>query len=258
MKTALLLTALLLSPLVQRAQCQWIQTNGPDNGRIGCLASIDTILFAGTDGGVFVSTDRAESWTHPVSELWAHEIGRFAVMGTHLFAGTWEGGVFLSESNGANWREVSHTSTVDPNFRIPGVLHALAVDGTYLYAGERRTGLWRRPLSEMVTGVDPYGGEAPLSFFLHQNFPNPFNPSATIRYALPQASAVHLTVFNTLGQEVALLQRGEMEAGHHEVTFNGAALSSGVYFCRLQARPLRPGYEGAADFLQIRKLVLLR
>jgi hypothetical protein len=56
-----------------------------------------------------------------------------------------------------------------------------------------------------------------------------------------------LTVFNTLGQQVALLQNGEQEAGYHQVKFDGSGLSSGVYFYRIQ-----PG-----DFVQTRKLLLI-
>lgn len=83
---------------------------------------------------------------------------------------------------------------------------------------------------------------------LHQNFPNPFNPNTTIRYGLPQRSHVTLTVFNTLGEQVALLQSGEQEAGYHEARFDGSGLSSGVYFYLLHA----------GDFTQTRRLLLLK
>jgi len=72
-------------------------------------------------------------------------------------------------------------------------------------------------------------------FALVQNYPNPFNPMTTIRYALPQRSHVTLAVYNTLGQLVRTLVRGEEQAGDHEVKFDGSGLASGVYFYRLQA-----------------------
>ena len=75
----------------------------------------------------------------------------------------------------------------------------------------------------------------PKVFALEQNFPNPFNPSTTIRYALPTRAYVTLSVYNLHGQLVSKLVQGEEEAGYHEVTFDGSNLASGVYFCRLQA-----------------------
>ncbi len=109
----------------------------------------------------------------------------------------------------------------------------------------------------------PDAGNSPGSFSLSQNYPNPFNPSTTIRYGLPARSQVTLTVFNTLGELVALLHNGEEDAGYHEVKFDGSRLPSGVYFYRMQVRPLdsargRDSKSGAGDFVQTRKLVLLR
>ena len=71
------------------------------------------------------------------------------------------------------------------------------------------------------------------SFFLSQNFPNPFNPSTTIRYALPRKSFVTITVYNTLGQQVAQLVNAKQPAGYHDVVFRGDGLASGVYFYKL-------------------------
>ncbi len=88
----------------------------------------------------------------------------------------------------------------------------------------------------------------PTTFTLLQNFPNPFNPSTTIRYGLPSQSHVTLTVFNALGQQVAQLVKGEQGAGYHEVRFDGSGLSSGVYFYRMQA-------EG---FMETRRFLLVR
>jgi acetyl esterase/lipase len=89
-------------------------------------------------------------------------------------------------------------------------------------------------------------GERPENSVLEQNWPNPFNPTTSIRYGLPQTSSVTLTVYNTLGQQVVQLVNEQQQAGYHDVVFRGDGLPSGVYFCRLQA----------SGFLQTRKMML--
>ncbi len=88
----------------------------------------------------------------------------------------------------------------------------------------------------------------PSDFTLGQNYPNPFNPSTTIRYGLPNHSHVTITVFNALGEQAAVLQNGEQDAGDHEVKFDGSGLSSGVYFYRMQA----------GTYVETRRLLLIR
>ena len=75
----------------------------------------------------------------------------------------------------------------------------------------------------------------PTSYALAQNFPNPFNPTTTIRYALPEAAAIRLALYNALGQEVLVLVQGDQTAGYHEVRLDGSSLASGVYVYRLEA-----------------------
>ena len=86
----------------------------------------------------------------------------------------------------------------------------------------------------VMTGVRSVSPPA-HEFALLQNYPNPFNPSTMIRYGLPNRSHVSLTVYNTLGQRVTQLVNGEVDAGYHEVKFDGKDLSSGVYFYRMTA-----------------------
>jgi hypothetical protein len=104
--------------------------------------------------------------------------------------------------------------------------------------------------SEAVTigSVSGVQKQIPTVFSLNQNYPNPFNPSTRIAYGLPKNSNVTLRVYNALGQEVAVLQNGEQDAGMHEVIFDGTRLGSGVYFYRIQA----------GTFVQSMKLLLLR
>lgn len=93
----------------------------------------------------------------------------------------------------------------------------------------------------------------PTAFGLSQNSPNPFNPTTTIAYALPQAGDVKISVFNILGQNVKDLVDGYMPAGNHQVVWDGkdrsgAAVASGIYFYKISAR----------DFTDTKKMVLLK
>jgi hypothetical protein len=103
-------------------------------------------------------------------------------------------------------------------------------------------------------GKFEYYGEAEVEiaeateFALKAGYPNPFNPSTTIAFSIPQGSKVSLKVFNILGQEVATLVDDYEQAGEYKVQFNASKLASGVYFCRMQA----------SDFVQTKKLLLLK
>ena len=94
----------------------------------------------------------------------------------------------------------------------------------------------------------------PFAFSLEQNFPNPFNPSTTIRYALPGRATIRLEVFDLLGQLVRSLSTGEEPAGIHEVRFEAGDLPSGIYIYRLQAVLGEVG----TGFVSARTFVLLR
>ncbi|MCB0727301.1 MAG: T9SS type A sorting domain-containing protein [Ignavibacteriae bacterium] len=75
----------------------------------------------------------------------------------------------------------------------------------------------------------------PDKFNLSQNYPNPFNPSTTINFDMPTDGYVSLKVYNTSGKEVADLVNETRSAGYHTIVFNAAALSSGVYYYRLES-----------------------
>ena len=94
----------------------------------------------------------------------------------------------------------------------------------------------------------------PDAFALANNYPNPFNPATTIKYALPQAADVELTVYNVVGQPVRTLVAEHQNAGRYVVEWDatndsGHSLSSGMYFYRLEA---------GGDFLEVKKMLLLK
>jgi beta-xylosidase len=102
------------------------------------------------------------------------------------------------------------------------------------------------------TGIVPDEGHSlnqmPHQFFLGQNFPNPFNPTTTIKYSIPESQFITLKVFDMLGRELAILVKGKKPAGTYEVKFDASSLASGIYFCQLQT----------SGFSDIKKLVLMK
>jgi len=105
-------------------------------------------------------------------------------------------------------------------------------DGTYSYSDE----------------VEVDVTAAPLTFDLAQNYPNPFNPSTNIKFSVPESGNVKLSVYNLVGEEVAVLVNGFSQAGFFEVTFDASNLSSGVYLYKLQS----------ANSVQTMKMMLLK
>jgi photosystem II stability/assembly factor-like uncharacterized protein len=77
--------------------------------------------------------------------------------------------------------------------------------------------------------------KVPLQFALGQNYPNPFNPTTQISYTIAKDGFVNLTVFNTLGQQVATLVNENIKAGNYHITFDASRFASGVYYYRLQS-----------------------
>lgn len=104
-------------------------------------------------------------------------------------------------------------------------------------------------LSQIPTAVTDQRRETlPDHVALYQNFPNPFNPTTQIRFALPSQSRVTLEIFNILGQRVKLLVDGTLSAGEHTISWNAAGCGSGVYLYRLRA----------GSHTEVRKMLLLK
>jgi hypothetical protein len=148
--------------------------------------------------------------------------------------------------------EGSASLLVYPNGQVGGVNYVHATSGAhvvYLAVGlEAVSGLgattsraaFLNAIFDWVasSGVEKSTNPAetvPESFRLYGAFPNPFNPTTTLRYELPQAALVRLDVFDVSGRPVQGLIREWQPAGHHEVVFDGTGLASGIYLYRLQA-----------------------
>ena len=207
---------------------------------INTIAIAGGNVFIGTLSGVFRTTDNGSNWTQVNAGLTDTSIGTISVIGINIFVGT-PSGVFLSSNNGDTWLNVSSGL---PNYSVL----SLAFDATYIYAGLYYGGVWRRPLSEMITGVEDQSNAIPSQFVIEQNYPNPFNPSTKIRYSVPQSSNVMIKVFDILGNEIETLVNEEKPVGTYEITWYAESLPSGIYFYTINAE----------SFVETKKLVLLK
>lgn len=115
-------------------------------------------------------------------------------------------------------------------------------------------------IGKLTLRVTASGGEIPASFSLGQNFPNPFNPTTEIDYALPLDAHVTIKIYNVTGQEVTTLFDDAQQAGYHTVSWDsrnakGDQIGSGVYFYRLMATGL---YNTKETYSETHKMMLLK
>ncbi len=125
-------------------------------------------------------------------------------------------------------------------------LKQIDYDGTYKY-------------SKIVSVDIPFVNQ----FSLSQNFPNPFNPSTTIKYSVPSPEKVIITVYGILGNEISVLVDEEKPAGSYEVNFDASDLVSGVYFYTIKASPPGgqagdPSTSSGQVFVQMKKMILIK
>lgn len=111
-----------------------------------------------------------------------------------------------------------------------------------------KTALVEAYMTDFFTVIKKLSGEIPLLFSLHQNFPNPFNPTTNIKFDIPKTGLVVLKVFDATGREIATLVNELLSAGTYETTLDGSELPSGIYFYRL-----------ATDkFSEIKKMIVIK
>jgi len=145
---------------------------------------------------------------------------------------SWEKiGFVEGHGNSNSPKDYSFTDNTPHSGVVKYKLKQIDFDGTFSY-------------SEEVT----VNNELAKSFKLFEPYPNPFNPSTTIKYSIPSVSNISLKIYDILGNEVANLVKEKKDAGEYEFNFNASNLASGIYFYKLQA----------GSFSQTKKLMLLK
>jgi hypothetical protein len=106
--------------------------------------------------------------------------------------------------------------------------------------------MWLPPDEYVILSSDPEA--TPDAFQLSENYPNPFNPTTTFSYSVPQTGPVQLAIFNVIGQQIQTLVDGVVPSGVHQVNFEAVDLPSGIYLYRLKT----------SDGALVRKMILAK
>jgi photosystem II stability/assembly factor-like uncharacterized protein len=214
------------------------------------------VVYAGVDSGrIYKSTDSGTSWNLLVQLPITHSIRKVIIhpyFNKILLAGTFGDGIFASTDGGMNWSSFN-TGLNDLE------IYAVASDESdpmNLYACTASHGVFHTTVkaTDSTLSVDPY---FPIvqEFELHQNFPNPFNPSTTLSYFLPKRASVNLSIYNILGQEVAEVFEGVQGSGYYSTTWNAQNMTSGVFFSIIR---ISDSETGKLLFRAAKKLMLLK
>lgn len=178
---------------------------------------------------VIKTTDAGKTWTKTkIPDIYS---GLNAIVFSDASNGWIAGGsgaVLNTTDGGTTWNRVPVSTTEN--------LNCIAVSGNNVWIGGDYGIILSSVSQEEVTAVsDRNSSAAPQSFALDQNFPNPFNPSTTIRYSVINSGNVTLKVYDILGKEVAELVNSFHNAGSYTAHFNASELSSGIFFYILQS-----------------------
>ena len=198
-------------------------------------------------GGLAVSTDGGVSWGALVSPT-TDAISSISYVPGSTYAWISDYGFpYLSRDRGATWT----TQTTFPFFG--SIYHGAFVDTT---AGWMVTsyGEILRYGGKDTTINPPPPPSVPTAYVLAQNFPNPFNPTTTIRFKVPSRSRVKLAIYNILGQKIAELVDKEYAAGTYDQVWE-ANVASGIYFYRLEANSL---VNAGQKYVDVKKMVVIK
>lgn len=130
------------------------------------------------------------------------------------------------------WNIVSNCTNTNMTFRVtPQTTPTVVLDSLTPLVSGTTFGT----TDPTVTGNFNISTEIPKEFKLYENYPNPFNPTTSIKYDIANNAFVKLTVYDVTGKEVETLVNDNLQAGKYEATFNGKNYSSGIYFAKIEA-----------------------
>ncbi len=193
---------------------------------------------------IWFSSNQGTTWTDisgDLPDVPVHTLLVDNLNNSTLYIGT-EIGIYQSTNGGANWTSASSGM---PSFvPVDELVYQQGTNNMFAFTHGRSAFK-----TSIATSVQPeVNSNIPVNFELSQNYPNPFNPSTEIKYSIPNATNVKVSVFNVKGELVRTLVNQFQEPGNYTVKFDGTGLSSGIYFYKVEA----------GTFNQVKKMALMK
>ncbi len=194
-----------------------------------------------TSAGMLKTTNSGTNWTAITSPFATGSISSIVGTGTEYWASLQGTTIQYSSNFGVNW-SLSYTSPGGSYYHM-----SRTRTGSTIWAIRSNGGISRYGLP-IVSGITPIVTITPSDYRLEQNYPNPFNPATKITFALPKSGLTTLKIYDITGKVIETLVNSSMNAGTYSYEFNGANLSSGVYFYKLEAN----------GFSAVKKMMLIK
>ena len=141
---------------------------------------------------------------------------------------------------------VNHYFQMPNNILQLSTLYYWRVNGTNVMGTGPWSVVWHFRVRD--TGIEKISSEIPAEFRLHNNYPNPFNPETNIKFELPKSGLAVITIYDMLGNKIAVPVNQPLSAGVYKVNWIAANLASGIYFLRIETK----------DFVDTKRMVLLK
>jgi hypothetical protein len=155
-----------------------------------------------------------------------------------------------SYDGGINWSEDTVLTGGDAYSFFPFVASSgLSVNIVFIDHRDNYNAIYfkRNPSGNLI-GISYLSSEIPTDYSLYQNFPNPFNPSTTIKFDIRENAFTTLKIYDLLGRESEILVNGQLKPGSYEVMWDGSKYSSGIYFYKIKTE----------KFIETKKMILLK
>ncbi len=196
-------------------------------------------LISDRYGNVIKSTDGGETWTKTnkpdtSSSSWVN--GVVWIPGTDIIVGLDDIGAYYTSDLGETWTAIeAPTVDMSGDYYISGVFKN--TEFGYVFTDAGKVLRFKDQVPSGIVSSDP---EILDQYQLHQNFPNPFNPTTSISFQIPRQNHVKLVIYDVLGREVISLVDNHLQQGNYSVVWNGMDksghnVSTGVYIYQLQA-----------------------